>query len=647
MRPLFLTAVLLLVPPAFAETTPGPYDFLGLPKNTAETRAAQRPPFSMSDPAGPVFTEEEKTAQRAAGEALLEQLRAARGTLTIPPGDYRLPCRQPVVLENLNDVVVEAAGATLWLERPPDEAAAECWGLKFLHCRNVTLRGLVVDYDPPLYMQGRVTSLDMGTGALEVEADPGFPAVDFRPLQIIFFRPDGAYIPQPPHFHNGVTVAEGRTLRTTVKTIAELRRQSSDPKILEAFGGRSKIGAGDWAVLPFRTGTALWVEQCAAMTFEDVTLHAAPGFAFLESGGAGGHTYRRCGVVRRPGTNRLWAGNADAFHSRMLEKGPLLEGCEFAHIGDDFLNLHSFWHLAAHRFAPNQYVLFPHMYEPFRVGATIEFFDQVSAASQGEAVITALEPLTDAVLLEKTRTMPEKYGFIPYHGTPVVAALDRDVRADEGSLVDARALDSPGAAVRDCYFHDTMGRGALVEGVRDMVLEDNTWRDCSGGVLMFSCMWFYVEGPAPKNTTVRNNRFLNADALPAPVQRHQPVNGTICMTLVANGGNYPRTVLHNTGLTVTGNVLYRPMNYPVLAAYTRGVEVAGNRIIEPRHYLDSVGYDESPVYYSDADGNPNPSCAIFVTQSTDVRVGGNRIEGPAGAAAREWCFGPGVSTAKE
>ena len=321
--------------------------------------ATTRPAFSLSDPVSPAFSDAEKEAQRAAGTELLGRLRAATADVTIPPGDYRFACRQATLIEGLHDLAIDARGVTFWFDRPADQITADCWGLQFLKCRNVTLRGLTVDYDPLLYMQGRVDAIDFAAGTLDMTVDEGFPVVEFRPLQIIFFRANGDYIPQPPHFHDGIKIVGDRKLRVKIQTKDQLRAQSEDARFLEAFEGRCKIGVGDRAVLPFRTGTGFQLEQCARMTLEDVTLYAAPGFSFLESGGEGAHVYRRCKVIRRPGSRRLWAGNADAFHSRAMEKGSRLEACEFSFGGDDFLNFHGFWQLATHRYAANRFAMFP------------------------------------------------------------------------------------------------------------------------------------------------------------------------------------------------------------------------------------------------------------------------------------------------
>lgn len=58
-----------------------------------------------------------------------------------PPGDYRFPGREGMLLENLRDISLEAEGATFWFS--PEVTA----GVHFRNCRNVRLSGLALDME--------------------------------------------------------------------------------------------------------------------------------------------------------------------------------------------------------------------------------------------------------------------------------------------------------------------------------------------------------------------------------------------------------------------------------------------------------------------------------------------------------------------
>ena len=98
------------------------------------------------------WDEDEKERRAAAGREVLERIRRAgrdgSGTVRIPPGDYRFPGREGMLLENLRDISLEAEGATFWFS--PEVTA----GVHFRNCRNVRLSGLALDMEELPFLQG-------------------------------------------------------------------------------------------------------------------------------------------------------------------------------------------------------------------------------------------------------------------------------------------------------------------------------------------------------------------------------------------------------------------------------------------------------------------------------------------------------------
>lgn len=101
---------------------------------------------------------------------MLEQIRRAgrdgSGTVRIPPGDYRFPGREGMLLENLRDISLEAEGATFWFS--PEVTA----GVHFRNCRNVRLSGLALDMEELPFLQG--TLLDVGDVRLVIRLEECF-----------------------------------------------------------------------------------------------------------------------------------------------------------------------------------------------------------------------------------------------------------------------------------------------------------------------------------------------------------------------------------------------------------------------------------------------------------------------------------------
>jgi hypothetical protein len=227
------------------------------------------------------------------------------------------------------------------------------------------------------------------------------------------------------------------------------------------FTYQSDIKVGDRLCLPDRSmRMAVTVNNSESVTLEDLTIYASPHMAVVETGGKGGHVYRRCKVVRRPGTQRLMACNADVFHSIQVERGPTIEECEFAHAGDDIINIHGFFCVVMEQRSPTQVVILQQFDRSFADGSELEFFDWNNLAPLGRAKVKALTELQDAALLEAARKMPaEAMGrgdrLNEFHARnlwPCLVELDQPVTVKRFDLVGCEDRAGRGAVIRNNYF---------------------------------------------------------------------------------------------------------------------------------------------------------------------------------------------------
>lgn len=597
--------------------------------NRAVLEARKRPPFRMSDPIGLVTDEAEKAKQRRAGARLHAQVMQAHAAgakrFRIPPGEYRFTDMKPLRFIGLKDFTIDATGVTFWFERDMKQLAANPPGLDLVACTNVTLKGVAIDFDPPLYIQARITRIDHDGGAFDVDVHDGFPMVDeLGAGQMTAYRASGAYIPQTVLRHVGTSRIGERKLRVrfdpAMKPVIE---GTHDKALSAAWSGDNLIRAGDYLAIIFRRGRSIHVDQCERVTLEDVTIYASPGMGILETGGAGGNVYRRVKLIRKPGTCRLHAGMADAFHSALTARGATIEGCEFSFNSDDMINLHGFFTLVCHRFSPRRFVVVPMRYNPYRVGGPIAFYHFHRIEPQGQATIMAVEPLKDATLIEKAKRLPDKMKILAYKGEPVIITLDRDVTADERSIADTFNFNAPGFAIRDCYFHDTMGRALLLNGASDGVVEGNVYERMYGGIRVYMESWFYMEGGFPRNVRIVGNRLTDIGG-PGPEDLTQPVQAAIYVGMVPSP-NVLRKARPLANIEVADNVIVRPDRQPIIVTYTRGVRVHGNRIVRPHDKSGPLDLDVGSKYYG-----KSLRSAIYVGVCDDVVVRDNTVVDPAG-----------------
>jgi hypothetical protein len=98
------------------------------------------------------------------------ELAAGKKRIVIPPGRYRVSSEQGYHLQfkNLSDVEIVASNVEM-------VCTSTVQALLFDHCSNVTLRGLVVDYDPLPFTQGKIIAITSDKSSMDFEVAEGYP----------------------------------------------------------------------------------------------------------------------------------------------------------------------------------------------------------------------------------------------------------------------------------------------------------------------------------------------------------------------------------------------------------------------------------------------------------------------------------------
>ena len=188
-----------------------------------------------------------------------------------------------LLLRGVTNLTVEAAGATLVCL----DSSSAIW---FERCRNVTVRGLAIDYDPLPLTQGTVIGFASDRSWTDVRIHDGYPEPRLnRPGQAFYWSYD-------------------RETRLIKLGSANRSVQSIEPRSEGVFRldhGNHPINdtaaVGDLIRLPQKWDVAHGIQQrqCEAVTLEDVTLYTCPGFGIAEQGGSG-NVYRRVRIVPGP-----------------------------------------------------------------------------------------------------------------------------------------------------------------------------------------------------------------------------------------------------------------------------------------------------------------------------------------------------------
>jgi hypothetical protein len=214
-------------------------------------------------------------------------------------------------------------------------------GFQFGSGRRVTLRDLVIDYDPVPFCQGTIQAVDVEQGSFDLEVAEDYPtpnAENFAKAQEPYGKwgmimdpatrriragtPDHYMTPRWEH-------RQGRVWRFF--TAAEHYRHNL-----------RHMRVGDAYVhLARGYGSAVTAQGCDGVRIENVTIHASPGLAVGLVGNRGEILVRGLQVCFAPDSNRLITTNADGVHCQQNRSGPVIEDGHFEGMADDAINIYA------------------------------------------------------------------------------------------------------------------------------------------------------------------------------------------------------------------------------------------------------------------------------------------------------------------
>jgi hypothetical protein len=240
--------------------------------------------------------------------------------VTVPPGTYRGNTSEGVFiyLKDVNDFKIIADGVTMVCEK-------KTRALQLENCKNVTLQGLTIDYDPLTFTQGDIVAT--GAGFVDVKIHAGYDVRNYSRIDIID--------PVTRYRKRGSTFLWGATAKIISDSIVRVS-QSTLPGIAVA-GDMATMSTGNEGGAPH----ALELTKCrGGMVLKNVSVYSGPGFGILEFGGEGGTHLDACKIIPGPTPAgavqaRLLSVSWDALQHKLTRVGPLVENCQVRDAGDD------------------------------------------------------------------------------------------------------------------------------------------------------------------------------------------------------------------------------------------------------------------------------------------------------------------------
>jgi hypothetical protein len=261
----------------------------------------------------------------------------------------------------------------------------------------------------------------------------------------------------------------------------------------------------------------------------------AGSMAFAEFSGDGGHVWRRLLLTRRPGTQRLLSANADGFQSSSARAGPTLEDSELAYIADDFVNVHSRIAVVLAVEPPDALVIVDtggaHIpgVGGSRAGDALHFFEPFTSpiAALGGATVATVAPVTDAATWAEARALPAAMNSPGVCAAAPAAPCVRDFSQTavpwrvtfaggvlptglpQYALVQAAALQSAGALLRNNSFHDGFDKCANMNGGNGALVGNRFERVNAAPCVNVGGYFFWLEGALGlAGVRVEDNTFV-------------------------------------------------------------------------------------------------------------------------------------------
>ncbi|MFG0247810.1 MAG: glycosyl hydrolase family 28-related protein, partial [Phycisphaeraceae bacterium JB051] len=293
--------------------------------------------------------------------------------------DWQKPVSAHMLIANASELSIIGEPGTRLLMGVPNAN-----GIRINHSNAVTLKQLVIDYDPLPFTQGTISNVDHQNAVFTWQRHDGFPS----PTQKHFLK--------AARRRGSVFEAATGQLKANTKDthfISQIQELGQDQFVFhvdrqQTPSGTAGIDPGDRFVMLARGGgaaIAMWHSQrCQA---QQITVHSSPTvcFAVIDSDQM---AIDQCTIKPLPG--RLLSTNADGVHCKVNRTGPRVTNCNFSAMSDDAVNICGRAVMTYEQPHPDQ--LLVEWIEYLRTGDRVVLVDQQTGRQTVEAVIRDIKP---------------------------------------------------------------------------------------------------------------------------------------------------------------------------------------------------------------------------------------------------------------
>ena len=507
-----------------------------------------------------------------------EQLANGAKTITVPPGRYRVAPKRGVhlTLQNLDRVTLVATGVQMICTETTK-------ALSIKNCRDLTVTGLTIDYDPLPFTQGRITALAPDNSWIEFQILRGYP--ENLEQRIAIFDGNTHLRKTPTHYGWQPFEKLGGGRYRVAKSASYRYRKEVD---IETVG--DILVTNNANVPGGYSAHAIVSSDCTNLVLEDITLFASNCFGYLEHY-CDNTTYRRCSIDRCPPeldlrpreVRRLRSSNADAFHSKHAIRGPQLLNCTAKFMDDDAVNICGEYYMVLGSIGRSVRVVAPKGVN-IKPGHGVELFTYTGIRlpdARVQAVVASgmVQPDESAFIKAQYMNAGARESFASLSARCWVLTLDREVALPRGSAVASTQHTGNGFLVKDCDFGFNRSRGILIKGSRGQVVGNRITGSWMAAVLL-APEWWWMESGSSSEVVIRDN--VISDCREAAIK---------VVAVGGNGATAPAGA--HRDITIRNNRITRSPLPCIEVTSTTGLVLGGNKY--PATPVPASGAPVSPL----------------------------------------------------
>ncbi len=506
-----------------------------------------------------------------------EKLSEGVKVIRIPAGTYRLKSenRQHLVFRNLKGVHIDARGVKLICLDTTRAVTID-------KCEDFTLEGLWIDYEPLPFTQGKIVKISDDKTVTEVEIFDGYPdskEVEITPVKYEIFNPQTRDRRAWDTYPNKINVLSDKrfeVIRPYAEYIVRLAsEQVWDHVVIEVKNIKNPVPH------------AIMLSGCKNVKLKGINLYAAIGFGYFEEN-CTATVYENCLLDRCPSEAdvvkrefpRLRSGNADGFHSKYSQNGPILLNCKALYGGDDCVAISGrYFHCVSAKGNILRVATFLDKMN-FDVGDEVEIFSPRTGALEYSKIksIADAEPLTQEEFeYIKSSIFPRTaYKNLNIERQSIkVYSVELDAapqKLDPESMICSVNKIGNGFKIIGGVYGKNMSRGLLLRTSNGLVKGVKIDRARMSGILCAPEIYWYGAGHS------RSIRIENCEILAG-------MHPAICIYSMSLGNKFSPAGAHRN-ISIVGNRIrgyYEPL---LFLSSIKDLSFFGNKITR----------DEEPYY---------------------------------------------------